>query len=56
MNSGFWRGENKADKEGEADILRIRRCSLTKSAAAAVRHEPEVVFPSLLIRQFRFEA
>ena len=34
MNGRFLRGEDKAAKKGEADLLLIRRCSLTPAAAA----------------------
>ena len=37
INCRFWRGEDKTAKEGEADILPIRRCSLTLAVAAAAR-------------------
>jgi hypothetical protein len=37
INCRFWRGEDKAAKEGEADILLIRRCSLTLAAVAGAR-------------------
>ena len=43
INGGFWRGEDKAAKEGEADILLIRRCSLTHAAVAAARPKSPVI-------------
>ncbi len=43
MNGRFWRGEDKAAKEGEADILLIRRCSLTPAAVAAARPKRPVI-------------
>ena len=46
INWVFWRGEDKAAKEGEAGILLIRRCSLTPAAAAAARQNAQVIFES----------
>ena len=46
INWVFWRGEDKAAKEGETGILFIRRCSLTPAAAA--RQNAEVIFESAL--------
>jgi hypothetical protein len=49
----FWRGEDKAAKEGEAGILLIRRCSLTLAAVAAARQNAEVIFESALRQDFQ---
>ena len=52
INWVFWRGEDKAAKEGEAGILLIRRCSLTLAAVAADRQNAEVIFEPSLRRIF----
>ncbi len=43
MNCRFWRGEDKTAKEGEADMLLMRQCSLMPASADAAEVALEVL-------------